>query len=84
MRTVGSEGLDPTAGGGIMCTADNMGGNIKVYGFWCGFFKCFSSNHHVVAYGSVPKAGFDLCKVLYRPKGFGEGFYQCRDGLGVI
>ena len=73
MWTVGSDGLDPTAGGGIRCTADNMGGNIKVYGFLVWFFQMFLFKSLALAFGSVPKADFDFCKVckgFYRPKGF--------------
>ena len=42
---VGSGRLDPTAGGGVRCTANNAGGNINVCGFLVWFFKCFNSNH---------------------------------------
>ena len=73
MWTVGSEELDPTAGGVGRCAFDMRAENITVCGFWIGFFKCFCLTNHVVAFGNVPEAGFDfsnLCKGFCRPKGF--------------
>ena len=80
MWTIGSDKLDPTAGGGVRCTFYKTGGNIIVCGFlWV--FQMFLFKSPALAFGSVPKADFDFCKVckgFYRPKGFREGFYQCR------
>ena len=84
MWAVGSGGLDPMAGGGMRCTAYNVGGNINIYGFLVRFFKCFHLNHLRSHLGMCRRRILifvRFAKGFIGQKGFREGFYHCRGGL---
>ena len=81
MWAVGSEGLDPTAGGGMRCTAYNVGGNINIYGFMTWFFKCFNWNRLRSHLGVCQRRVLIFVRFaegFIGQRGFREGFYRCR------
>ena len=75
--TVGSEELDPTAGGVGRCAFDMRAENITVCGFSMGFFKCFYSTNHVVRLGMCQRRVLTLvtfAKDFIGQRGFDRGF----------